>query len=358
MPSLILLLESCERIVYPLGQQINIGRDPNSGIVLNTDRVSVNHASVSRQGGGFVVQDLGSSDGTFINGAAVTTALLKQYDIIRVAEYSFLYRADDVAAATVRAAPVAAATPAATASPASPTAGIRVTAGKPGAAVRVGSTPLAASTPSNPAASTPSAPAETESAQADDKSSGPSGGNLRLGLMIVTSITTILTTVLLTQLWTLHTLPLGAREMVISSGKFQKNVAKDIYLAALTFDEATHSEEVMIQHDTPVATVMVVPRTMRVIGRLRFTRALSAGVRFRSIVVEKKEKAEPVYSDTLEIKSGANDGTIFSVVLPPGTYNLKATPEELDSDVKIPAKFSIYIEEEDMVSKLAQKGTS
>lgn len=51
-----------------------IGRDPACDVQLDDPHVSRVHAALQRQGNAVYVQDLGSSGGTFIGGAAVTTA--------------------------------------------------------------------------------------------------------------------------------------------------------------------------------------------------------------------------------------------------------------------------------------------
>jgi len=56
------------------GGVINIGRDPGNEIALIRDTtVSRRHASMTPQGADYLVSDLGSSNGTFVNGARITT---------------------------------------------------------------------------------------------------------------------------------------------------------------------------------------------------------------------------------------------------------------------------------------------
>ena len=51
----------------PLTGTIEIGRDPSAGLTLNDDQASRRHARVRPEPGGAVVEDLGSSNGTFVN---------------------------------------------------------------------------------------------------------------------------------------------------------------------------------------------------------------------------------------------------------------------------------------------------
>src|SRR5262249_55550362 len=51
-----------------------VGRHPSSDVPFDPDKalqVSVRHAAVFKQGGSFLVRDLGSSNGTFLNGKRV-----------------------------------------------------------------------------------------------------------------------------------------------------------------------------------------------------------------------------------------------------------------------------------------------
>jgi pSer/pThr/pTyr-binding forkhead associated (FHA) protein len=49
-----------------------IGRDPSSGIVLDDPEASRRHASISAEEDGVTVEDLGSTNGTYLDRAKVT----------------------------------------------------------------------------------------------------------------------------------------------------------------------------------------------------------------------------------------------------------------------------------------------
>lgn len=51
-----------------IGADITIGRDQSSDIVINIPEVSRKHARLRQETGGFVLEDLGSTNGTFVNG--------------------------------------------------------------------------------------------------------------------------------------------------------------------------------------------------------------------------------------------------------------------------------------------------
>jgi len=74
-----LVLPSGDRIT--LGEDIvSIGRRPESTIVLGDPNVSRNHAEVRPHGNGFVLADLGSTNGTRVNGARIQQHLLSDGD--------------------------------------------------------------------------------------------------------------------------------------------------------------------------------------------------------------------------------------------------------------------------------------
>jgi hypothetical protein len=57
---------------YPLGDELTVGRGGGCGIVLTADQfVSTVHARVFRRGEELLVEDLGSRNGTFVNGERV-----------------------------------------------------------------------------------------------------------------------------------------------------------------------------------------------------------------------------------------------------------------------------------------------
>jgi hypothetical protein len=63
-----------------------VGRDAACDLVLADPRASRRHAEVVREGAAWRVRDLGSSNGTFLNGAAVTEAELGLGDVLTIGD--------------------------------------------------------------------------------------------------------------------------------------------------------------------------------------------------------------------------------------------------------------------------------
>ena len=68
---------------------LTLGRDKNSGICIESRGVSRRHAKLSRQREAIVVEDLGSANGTFINGDRLMPyfpAILNDGDALQVGQ--------------------------------------------------------------------------------------------------------------------------------------------------------------------------------------------------------------------------------------------------------------------------------
>ncbi|HEB66096.1 MAG TPA: FHA domain-containing protein [Chloroflexi bacterium] len=74
--------------VFALSQdEITIGRDVSNDFIINDVEVSRRHARLSRQGMQFVIEDLGSTNGTFINGQRLAGPhVLRVGDVILLGE--------------------------------------------------------------------------------------------------------------------------------------------------------------------------------------------------------------------------------------------------------------------------------
>jgi len=75
-------------VTFPLeGDQLTIGRDASNGVAINDAEVSRKHSRLSFQGGKYVLEDLGSTNGTFVNGQRLSgPAVLKPGDVVSLGE--------------------------------------------------------------------------------------------------------------------------------------------------------------------------------------------------------------------------------------------------------------------------------
>jgi ABC-type multidrug transport system ATPase subunit len=83
---------------YPLDPndpQITIGRE-GSEIVLENPQVSRNHAVIDRANGKHVLRDLGSTNGTFVNGQRITQHTLARGDVIQIGAFKLVYDGDSL----------------------------------------------------------------------------------------------------------------------------------------------------------------------------------------------------------------------------------------------------------------------
>jgi len=69
------------------GDQITIGRDPTNTITINDAEISRRHARLTYQGGKYILEDLGSTNGTFVNGQRLAgPRVLKSGEVVSFGE--------------------------------------------------------------------------------------------------------------------------------------------------------------------------------------------------------------------------------------------------------------------------------
>jgi DNA-binding NtrC family response regulator len=91
---------------HDLGQSLRIGKAPDNEVVLDHPTVSRNHLVIRRQGDRFLVQDLDSTNGTFIDGAQIREGFLRAGALLEVGDIQLrfqpLFKSLEVSPATDR----------------------------------------------------------------------------------------------------------------------------------------------------------------------------------------------------------------------------------------------------------------
>ncbi len=73
------------------GEETTIGREPANSIFLNDMTVSRAHAKIIYRNGGAVIEDLGSLNGTWVDGAIVNSAPLHDGSSVQIGTFTLIY---------------------------------------------------------------------------------------------------------------------------------------------------------------------------------------------------------------------------------------------------------------------------
>jgi hypothetical protein len=71
--------------------RLTVGRDPASDIFLNDITVSRDHAVLALEAGDVSITDAGSLNGVYVNGASVTSAVLKGGDAVQIGRFQMVF---------------------------------------------------------------------------------------------------------------------------------------------------------------------------------------------------------------------------------------------------------------------------
>jgi hypothetical protein len=96
-----------EQTVQLSKERMTIGRRSRNDIVLPHPAVSGEHGAITTIGDESFLEDLHSTNGTYVNGHRIGKHFLQHQDVIRVAKYQIEYQADGIRPAAAAAAEVA-----------------------------------------------------------------------------------------------------------------------------------------------------------------------------------------------------------------------------------------------------------
>ena len=70
---------------------VSVGRQLSNDVILNDPHVSRNHCLIRSEGDDYVIEDLNSANGTYVNGERVAEGPLKEGTLIKVGNSLFLF---------------------------------------------------------------------------------------------------------------------------------------------------------------------------------------------------------------------------------------------------------------------------
>jgi pSer/pThr/pTyr-binding forkhead associated (FHA) protein len=95
MAKLTLQFEGRELKEYIVGKSVTIGRLPDNTVVIDNPAVSGHHARVSREGDHLVLEDLTSTNGTFVNEQHIYRHVLRDGDVVLVGKHKLVFEATE-----------------------------------------------------------------------------------------------------------------------------------------------------------------------------------------------------------------------------------------------------------------------
>jgi pSer/pThr/pTyr-binding forkhead associated (FHA) protein len=92
MPKLLLKFNAAVIKEIKLGKEaVLVGRKPDNQIVIDNPAISSHHCKVTLEGGTYYIEDLDSTNGTYVNQKRVKKAGLHNNDVVGVAKHSLLF---------------------------------------------------------------------------------------------------------------------------------------------------------------------------------------------------------------------------------------------------------------------------
>jgi pSer/pThr/pTyr-binding forkhead associated (FHA) protein len=93
MASVIVIFGGQEQKTFQLDKpRMVVGREPSCEIHIDNLGISRTHCAFAARGEAFIVQDLGSSNGTFVNGRKITEHFLNDADEVVIGKYTLKFK--------------------------------------------------------------------------------------------------------------------------------------------------------------------------------------------------------------------------------------------------------------------------
>jgi pSer/pThr/pTyr-binding forkhead associated (FHA) protein len=95
MPKLLLKFNAAVIREIPLDQPaLTVGRKPDNDVIIDNPAVSAHHCRIAVRGGTYFVEDLESTNGTYVNEKRIKKSGLHNNDVVGVAKHSLVFVAD------------------------------------------------------------------------------------------------------------------------------------------------------------------------------------------------------------------------------------------------------------------------
>lgn len=75
--------------------EISIGRNENNDIHINNLGASKKHARIFKRRGEYIIEDLNSTNGTFMNDESILTAKIKDNDVVTIGKHNLYISLQD-----------------------------------------------------------------------------------------------------------------------------------------------------------------------------------------------------------------------------------------------------------------------
>jgi len=111
MPRLVITQGAGAGRDHAVATECVVGRAPGADFIVDDNLVSRRHARIYREGDGYVVEDLGSRNGTVVNGKRVARARIADGDTITVGQTELAFRQKTLEQAAAGGKPIGVAPP-------------------------------------------------------------------------------------------------------------------------------------------------------------------------------------------------------------------------------------------------------